>query len=298
MIDITINITDYITIEQITNEFNKINNKREEYTLNLVLYKFVQPETLAVIVSLYKYKISEEYTISIIIKNSNSYAERLDFYKHLNKETVVNNYRYSSEGRFVEITNFDNTNSIELVNEVMKIFRNNLELEESVFKMLNYCFFEVVDNVQNHADSNIGGFLVAQRYPTGRKLCISIIDCGKGIYRSLTENDKSEYSNLTEEEAISYCIRESVTNGKGMGNGLYHTTRFIELNDGKLMIYSGNKKLIIENNEKEIRDIPYFNGTIVSLQIEMDNEVRLEDIFGENIPVSVDEAEDMVFDLW
>ena len=83
-----------------------------------------------------------------------------------------------------------------------------------------------------------------------------------------------------------------------MGNGLYHTTRFIELNDGKLMIYSGNKKLIIENNEKEIRDIPYFNGTIVSLQIEMDNEVRLEDIFGENIPVSVDEAEDMVFDLW
>ena len=129
MIDITINITDYITIEQITNEFNKINNKREEYTLNLVLYKFVQPETLAVIVSLYKYKISEEYTISIIIKNSNSYAERLDFYKHLNKETVVNNYRYSSEGRFVEITNFDNTNSIELVNEVMKIFRNNLEIE-------------------------------------------------------------------------------------------------------------------------------------------------------------------------
>ena len=72
MIDITINITDYITIEQITNEFNKINNKREEYTLNLVLYKFVQPETLAVIVSLYKYKISEEYTISIIIKNGKS----------------------------------------------------------------------------------------------------------------------------------------------------------------------------------------------------------------------------------
>lgn len=295
---ITINVTDYITIEQITKEFNKIDNKYEQYELKLVLYKFVQPETLATIVALYKYKIFQEYDLRVYIINTNSYAERLDFHSNLGVEEVINNSRYDSRGRFVEITNFNCDNSIELVNKIMRIFRENLELEETVFKMLNYCFFEVVDNVQNHADSPINGYLVAQRYPNERKLCISIIDCGKGIYKSLTESENSQYKHLSEKEAIEYCVKESVTNGNGMGNGLYHTRRFIELNCGKMAIYSGNKKIIVKNDLIEVMNIPYFTGTIVSLQIEMDNNVRLEDIFGENIPVTIDEADAFIDELW
>lgn len=296
--DIILNIKDSTTIEEITMTFSRINEIEQQYNLNIVLYKYIRPETLAVIVAFYKAKIYEGYNINLGISNINTYAQRINFHRNMGIEEKENFNRHSSEGRFIEITNFNEENSINLVNDIMNIFRNNIALEDSVFSVLNYCFFEVVDNVQNHSKSPIGGYLTAQRFQTERTLCITIIDCGQGIYKSLTQNEDSKYKHLSEKEAMEYCIQESVTNGNGMGNGLYHTRRFIEFNRGKMTIYSGRKKLLVTQGEIDVVDIPYFDGTIVSLCINLDNEVNFNEIFGENIPTSVEEAYDCINELW
>ena len=53
-------------------------------------------------------------------------------------------------------------------------------------------------------------------------LKILIADDGKGIRASLSENAK--YKDIDEGEALRLCLKDSVTDGKGMGFGLYAPT--------------------------------------------------------------------------
>ena len=295
---ITINLRDYTTLEDIIKNFNKINNIKEEYEINIVLYKYVLPESLCLIVSLYKYKKYHGYNLCVKISGENSYAERLDFHKQMDITNKENFNRLDSTGKFIEITKFNSDNNVDLVNSMMRIFRDNMDIDREVLKCMNYCLFEVVDNVDNHAKSPIDGYLAAQRYPNKGELRLIFSDCGIGIKKSLTEGKNKEYVGATEEEALNYCIKEFVTNGNGRGNGLYHTSRFIQCNGGTLTIYSGGKKIVVRDQEKYVADIPYFNGTIVTLLINMNNTVILEDIFGENLPTSVTEMDDCIDELW
>ncbi|MFH5978297.1 hypothetical protein, partial [Clostridium perfringens] len=77
-----------------------------------------------------------------------------------------------------------------------------------------------------------------------------------------------------------------------------NTRRFIECNKGVLKIYSGNKKIIIYDEVQEIENIPYFQRTIISLYVKMNNTVELEEIFGDNIPTTVEEVDDCIEELW
>ncbi|MGJ0841589.1 hypothetical protein [Clostridium tertium] len=297
-IDIRINVKDFTTVEEIISEFNKVDDLNKIYNIEIVLYKFVLPEILALIVAMYKNKKYEGFNFDIKLSGElNTYAERLDFYKHLEVDVEKCN-RYSAEGRFVEITKFSSDNNINLVNSIMSIFEENLDIDRDVLSCMNYCLFEIVDNVQNHAKSPIDGYLVAQRYKNRGELRVSFIDCGIGIHKSLTEGKNEEYNNLTEEEALTECLKREVTNGNGMGNGLYHTSRFIESNRGILTIYSGKNKIIVSDSENEIKKIPYFKGTIVSLLIDLDNTVDLLDIFDGDIPVTVEEYGECIKGLW
>lgn len=264
---------------------------------------FIKPEVLAVIVALYKYKLIQNYNIKINICGQNQYAERVNFHMHMGQEKKETFLRHNNDGKFIEITNFNEENSVDIINDIMRIFGENLELEneleDSVFGMLNYCFFEIVDNVHTHSKSEIGGYLIAQRFPKEGKLSITVIDCGKGIYSSLTESEKSKYKHLNEDEAIRYCIRELVTDGEGQGNGLYHTKEFVESNDGELYIYSGNKKLIIKKGMLYTENIHKFNGTIVHVKLNMNNRIEFKDIFGDTeIPASAKDVYDSINCLW
>lgn len=297
-INIRINVKECTKIEEIILEFNKIDNLEKKYKLEIILYKFVLPDILALIVALYKSKEHDGFTIDINVKGeTNSYAERVDFYDHLNINVEKGN-RCSGEGRFIEIKQFNKNNNIDLVNSIMNIFEENLNIDKDVLSCMNYCLFEIVDNVENHAKSPIDGYLVAQSYKNKRELRIIFIDCGIGIHESLTKGKNQKYNNLSEHEALTKCLKKDVTNGNGMGNGLYHTSKFIESNGGILTIYSGETKIIVEAFENEIKKIPHFKGTIVSLLIDLDSTVNLLDIFDGNIPTTVEEYEECVSGLW
>ena len=50
----------------------------------------------------------------------------------------------------------------------------------------------------------------------------TIVDDGIGVRESLAENEK--YVGVSEEEALRMCIKDAITDGKGMGFGLYSTS--------------------------------------------------------------------------
>ena len=55
--------------------------------------------------------------------------------------------------------------------------------------------------------------------PEENKIQILVADDGIGVKASLSTNPK--YETISEEEAVRTCIMDGVTDGKGMGFGLF-----------------------------------------------------------------------------
>lgn len=104
------------------------------------------------------------------------------------------------------------------------------------------------------------------------KLQLLIADDGCGIYKSLIQN--SDYSELSEEQALRQSIEDSVTDGQGMGFGLYSLNRLIKEAGIHLTIHSGNYKLIFHNNEYSTVPFDYWQGTIVYIELQSDKEIN------------------------
>ena len=128
---------------------------------------------------------------------------------------------------------------------------------------MSYCFYEVMDNVLIHSGKNVG--IVITNYSESQHLIqILVADDGIGIRESLAQN--AEYGNITEQQALEYCIRDKVSDGKGMGFGLYSTSRLINTAGHKLIIRSGNHTLSA-NGEMTVTESDPWTGTIVYFEL-------------------------------
>jgi hypothetical protein len=146
-----------------------------------------------------------------------------------------------------------------------------------VLQLIFYCLGEIMDNIIVHSGRD-AGWLAAQYYPKSREIRLIICDHGNGIHQSLTSNSESAYQNVREHEALELCIQRGVTNGKGLGFGLYATSQFVTKNGGDLLIYSGNHYLELENGGITVKEGPYWKGTLVALRINTDVIVEYKSI--------------------
>ena len=105
---------------------------------------------------------------------------------------------------------------------------------------------------------------------------------GIGIYEALTKTPGSKYEDLTPEQAIEWSTQKGVTNGKGVGNGLYHTYYFVKENGGELILHSGEYLYRVVGGEVGIHKVPYWQGTYVFLKVNTEIDVDSKLIMGAN----------------
>ena len=123
---------------------------------------------------------------------------------------------------------------------------------------LSYCFYEVLDNVLTHSGKTCGT-AISLYSPTKSMIQILVADDGMGIQQSLAQNPL--YAQLSEPEAIEKSIQDSVTDGKGMGFGLYSTSRLIknvgirlEIHSGRhILVYDGKRLMYIHHRHGKVR---------------------------------------------
>jgi hypothetical protein len=199
-----------------------------------------------------------------------NYISRMDFFTNLNVDFAEEIKRKDSTGKCIEISRFDQKTIFGIYDSIIKILDSFPSIELTVLQGLGYCFYELLDNVLNHSEEGYG-WVVAHYYKAESTIRIMICDTGIGIHKSLTTTPKDErFKTYTEEEAISECINDKVTNGKGMGFGLYSTANLIKDCESELIIYSGSKKLHCSQEGKRVEDIPYWQGTIIFLKLRSD----------------------------
>lgn len=174
-----------------------------------------------------------------------------------------------------EIFTFDaesiNAECNALIAELLKI--NDIEL--SVVQSFNYCLYEVLDNVLTHSGKKSGVLL--SRFSTEKQqIQVLVADNGIGIHQSLTENDT--YKHLTEAETLQHVILDKVTDGKGMGFGLYTTKNLITFAGGLLVIASGEHQLTYEGQQSIVSEIERVEGTIVFMAVNTNREINANDV--------------------
>ncbi len=296
---IVIQIKDQYGINNILSqipEFNEIKNEENiEIEIVYTCGNFLKGEVFAVLVAYVRYLEALKKQVRIIYNPDEDcetirYAARINFFRLLGIEFDEKFDRHDAVGRFIEITPFEGEKLWDIVHEVTKIFKNALDIDNAILDSIYHCFGEVVCNVDTHSQSTNGGIIYAQYLSNINTLKIFIIDSGIGFYQSLTSS--KPYQQLTHEQVLSKCLEKEVTNGKGKGMGLYHTSLFTIENKGILKINSCGKELSKTSMSESIKDVPYWQGSIISMEIRTNEKVNYDEIFEGHEPLTFDDLEE------
>ena len=169
----------------------------------------------------------------------------------------------------VSIDVFDAQNLNVVYRDVVNAMTSH-EIEVSVLQALSYCLYEMMDNVHIHSGKPLGTAMTY--YDDSRKtLRILIADDGMGIRKSLAENEK--YKDITEAEALRLCLEDTITDGKGMGFGLYSTSRLVDRIGKEFILHSGTHKLITKDGSTTVIENGFWQGTLIYMEIGTGEEI-------------------------
>lgn len=204
----------------------------------------------------------------------------VDTYDRLNGDTLTHSvWRYDSE-----------TEAQKLANMYMEALTEQVQCEEGVIDSINWCLYEVMDNVFAHSRSN-SGYVMMQLHRDQRRCVIAVGDTGIGIQRSLAETRAAPIEVLRNpSSSIEFALQQGATSkgGAHQGNGLYGLRRAVEVNGGALMVTSGwgRWELRAGSVSKEtdryrmLPDIETNQSTLVDWQLDCSRKVRIDEALG------------------
>ena len=206
----------------------------------------------------------------------------------MNLTTLIKQYFPASENE-VTIDVFDEKNIYDVYHRVVSVLTQHLDIETSVLEAMSYCFYEILDNVLIHSGKELGT-VITQYDPKNHVLGFLIADDGIGVQASLAENEK--YRTISEPEALKICIEDMVTDGKGMGFGLYSISRLNTTKAGLLLeVRSGNHTMQVKNGETIAIESEPWQGTIVYMQLYTDKEIDPAEVVAFRTDISAEYRE-------
>lgn len=188
--------------------------------------------------------------------------------------TLIKQY-FSSSKADVTVDVFDGKNIYAVYQRIVSMLTQHIEIETTILQAMSYCFYEILDNVLTHSGKELG--VVVTQYDASKHcLRILVADDGMGIQESLSEN--RVYASITEQDALRECIKDSVTDGKGMGFGLYSTALLARDAGHAFEIHSGYSRLTYHNSQTEVHPSDFWQGTKVYLELQTNKEINPHDV--------------------
>ena len=178
--------------------------------------------------------------------------------------------KYFKDEKNVSIDVFDAQTLNTVYKDVVAAMTSHLEIEVSVLQALSYCLYEMMDNVHIHSGKPLGTAMTC--FDSVRNtMSILIADDGMGIKASLSENEK--YSEISEAEALRMCLQDKITDGKGMGFGLYTTSRLVDRIGKEFVLHSGTHKLVRKDGTESVIENGFWQGTLIYMVIGTGEEI-------------------------
>lgn len=164
-----------------------------------------------------------------------------------------------------------------------KQFTGNKDLD-----MVQLCISELINNVNDHAQSTIGSYIFAQYHSKKNTICFSVGDIGKGIPNVVNEyNVNIGDKILNDVDCIKWALMKEKTTKSmphNQGRGLEVIDSFIKENKGVCDLYSQSVYMKVKNEKVfNINPIKEFKGTLVQLTINIDNLDSEDDYFNDEL---------------
>ena len=210
----------------------------------------------------------------------------------MNLSTLIKQYFHSSNND-VTIDVFDEKNIYSVYQRVVSVLTQYIDIETTVLQAMSYCFYEILDNVLTHSGKELGT-VITHYDPANHILSFLVADDGIGVQASLSENEK--FTNISEEEALRMCIQDAVTDGKGMGFGLYSTSLLARDAGLRFEVRSGNHTLQVQNGNEATTESDYWQGTIVYLQLCTNKEINPSEVVANRTNVAAQYNEVFLID--
>ena len=186
----------------------------------------------------------------------------------MNVSFLLKQYFQGAENVTIDVVDAQSLDDV--YQQVLKTLTAYFEIEVSVLQAMSYCFYEILDNVHIHSGKPLGTAITHFDSEKG-VLRVLVADDGVGIRASLAENE--QYRSISEEDALKMCIQDTVTDGKGMGFGLYATSRLMKIIGISFVLHSGSHKLIYKEGNTKIVENGSWQGTIVFMELATSKEI-------------------------
>ena len=187
----------------------------------------------------------------------------------MNIDRLLRRY-FSVEDVSPTIEVFDKDSIYAVYSDIVRLLNAYPDIELSVLQALSYCFYEVLDNVLTHSEKFCGTIIM--RYVARQEMIqVLVADDGIGVRASLAQN--VVFKELSEADALMRCIEDKVTDGKGMGFGLYSTSRLVKNAGIQLVIHSGHSVMTYNGEEITITQAGFWQGTLVYFELHANREI-------------------------
>jgi anti-sigma regulatory factor (Ser/Thr protein kinase) len=165
----------------------------------------------------------------------------------------------------------------EYVYETLKYIGNICRGKE--LTMLSVGIKESINNVYDHAESEIGAYVFCQYYPKLNVIRVCVSDYGQGIPTVV----RRKYPDFSDGECLRWALTEHNTTKSlpsNAGMGLSIIRNFSKTTSGELTIWTGNCCYLCRSGGQEriIKNISGFKGTLIELDIHVDSLNDEEDI--------------------
>jgi len=252
---------------------------------NSAFYRFTWIEPIF-IGMLRAYQMDEQ----IKIQTDNDYLHHMIIQNHTPNKTYspiekIENSRLGLEKISTHITNIMLQNFTQLDEEDIRDLKHYLQ----------YLFLELMNNVADHAHSRVGGYTMAQYYPTNKKIQFVVADRGVAFLRNMQLN----YSEIkTEIDAIQKALEKGVTSteqkmygqSKNAGYGLYAMFEILKMTGGRFVIISNDSLLRYENETFTAKELKHpWKGVVVAFEFFEANINHNMDYFNRNYLWNLDE---------
>ena len=128
---------------------------------------------------------------------------------------------------------------------------------------------EIYANAFEHGQTEIGVFSCGQHYPKLGKLKLTVVDFGVGIPHNV--RNFLQKPNLRADKALEWAFQAGTTTRRGDvtgGIGLDYLKKFVQINKGKLEIFSDDGYVIIDEQQETYQNLStFFKGTLVNITL-------------------------------
>lgn len=142
---------------------------------------------------------------------------------------------------------------------------------------------EVFNNIFDHSQSPIGGYVMIQFYPRNNKLSFAVCDFGKGIPYLINKFLKEKkMPQIPDSQAINMAVNEGfsiMSTPRNRGMGLHYLITLTENSNGLLRITSNKGYLQkISNNFFETENFDFnFQGTLIKVEVDLNTFENFDD---------------------